>query len=222
MDGSAPGAARGEGSRAGSTTCRTATAATGLRAASPTATRSRARARAARAGDRRAAAEARPARAGVAPDAELDALKAILLREGYLRRVEHMCKGNRGRSARSRGLLDLLRSRASDGRGDRGSWRRVCVGGINYLLKMPSDLDFVDVACPPCRAWLRFGEPHPFVVPMPMEAGRAARASGRMAPPSSGYDRRHRRQARRVSPRPSADASNAAFEAEGHAFETSA
>ena len=44
--------------------------------------------------------------------------------------------------------------------------------GINYLLKMPSDLDFVDVACPPCRAWLRFKvSRNPFVVPLPMEAG---------------------------------------------------
>ena len=77
-----------------------------------------------------------------------------------------MCKGNREAKrtipAGLPDLLDLLRIAGVETVEAIARWRTAQArqapfvwNGINYLLKMPSDLDFVDVSCPPCRAWRR-------------------------------------------------------------------
>ena len=113
----------------------------------------------------------------VNPGAELNVLKAVLLREGYLRRLHDL--GKESQQALSPGLgdlLDILRISSVEVVEAITEWRKGLTktvpfmwNGINYLVKMPSDLDFLN-SCKPLTSWLGFEmKRNPFAIPLPME-----------------------------------------------------
>ena len=89
---------------------------------------------------------------------EVEVAKAILLREEYVARVKATIRGQGSKFGKDQGafddlisLLDLVRSATVEVVEAIQSWRRVqghpkpfTWGGINYLLKLPVDLDFLD------------------------------------------------------------------------------
>mmetsp|Transcript_33621 Transcript_33621/g.39521 ORF Transcript_33621/g.39521 Transcript_33621/m.39521 type:complete len:2664 (+) Transcript_33621:57-8048(+) len=118
----------------------------------------------------------------VAPEKELEVLKAILLREGYLTRVAEVASSKeaiRSVPPALPDLLDLLRISSVEVVEVIAQWRQAQGkqipfdwNGINYLLKMPSDLDFLST-CRPLVSWLGFDlQRNPFAVPLPMELYR--------------------------------------------------
>ena len=113
----------------------------------------------------------------VNPGAELNVLKAVLLREGYLRRLVEL--GKEATHTLSPGLgdlLDIIRISSVEVVEAIAEWRKGLAkpvpfmwNGINYLVKMPSDLDFLNHV-KPLTSWLGFPmERNPFVIPLPME-----------------------------------------------------
>ena len=87
------------------------------------------------------------------PSSELEVLKSILLREGYLERLHHLAR-RRGDQTALRGevvdVLDLIRMSTVETIETILKWKRTLVkpypfvwNGVNYLLKIPSDLDFL-------------------------------------------------------------------------------
>ena len=111
------------------------------------------------------------------PEHELEVLKAILLREGYLERLRRMgaAAGSAGLRGECVDLLDLLRVASVETVDAISRWRGESAysarpapfvwNGVNYLLKMPSDLDFLDEVVP-LTAWLGFSMlRNPFVMP---------------------------------------------------------
>ena len=123
----------------------------------------------------------------VAPGMELDVLKAILVRESYLRRLEHLAGQRDAATKVPQGLpdlLDLCRIATVEAVEAVVAWREAQAApipfvwnGINYLLKVPSDLDFLD-RLRPLNMWLGFGVArNPFVVPLPMESGAGLHAT---------------------------------------------
>ena len=134
----------------------------------------------------------------VAPELELEVLKAILLREGYLHRIAEVAGTKEAAKTVPTALpdlLDLCRIATVEVVEAVASWRSAQRqplpfdwNGINYLLKIPSDLDFL-AANRPLVAWLGFDlARNPFVVPLPLEAGRAqvGKAAGPGRLPASG------------------------------------
>lgn len=118
---------------------------------------------------------------------ELEILKCILVREGYLQRLVHASTG--GKVAGSHlgdtiDLLDLLRVATIDVVEAIGNWRRKLQAQepyrwnqFNYLLKMPSDLDFLQKHQALIQ-WLGFTlERNPFILPLNLD-GRALQNGG--------------------------------------------
>ncbi|CAM9445830.1 unnamed protein product, partial [Ectocarpus sp. 13 AM-2016] len=119
------------------------------------------------------------------PSSELEVLKCIMLREGYLARVTRLAEGMQRRSKRSYGrpealppgmvdLLDLLRIATLETIEAISLWRLSQVAptpapfewnGRNYLMKMLQDCDFLD-RVEALRKWLGFPiSGNPFFVP---------------------------------------------------------
>ncbi|CAM9617438.1 unnamed protein product [Ectocarpus fasciculatus] len=119
------------------------------------------------------------------PSSELEVLKCIMLREGYLARVTRLAEGIQRRSKRSYGqrealppgmvdLLDLLRVATLETVEAISLWRLSQVtptpepfqwNGRNYLMKMLQDCDFLD-RVEALRNWLGFQiSGNPFFVP---------------------------------------------------------
>ena len=113
------------------------------------------------------------------PATELEVLKTILLREGYLKRLQHAAR-RRGGSTALRSdvidILDLIRTSTVEVVESIAKWRRTLIkpypfvwNGINYLLKIPSDLDMLNKV-PEVEAWLGFSlARNPFVVPVGLD-----------------------------------------------------
>lgn len=131
------------------------------------------------------------------PWQELEVLKAILLREGYLSRIAELAGAKdaaRAVPAALPDLLDLLRIASVEVVEALDKWRRAQLpnagraggaggaatgppfdwNGVNYLLKMPSDLDFL-AGLKPLVRWLGFSlDRNPFAVPLALELVRLA------------------------------------------------
>jgi len=113
----------------------------------------------------------------VNPAAELTVLKSVLLREGYLRRLLEMSKESTHVLQPGLGdLLDIIRISSVEVVEGIAEWRKGLTkpvpfmwNGINYLVKMPSDLDFLN-KLKPLTKWLGFGmDRNPFIIPLAME-----------------------------------------------------
>ena len=115
------------------------------------------------------------------PALELEVLKCILLREGYLSRLESEARrggralvANKAAAAKLVDLLDLLRQITVETCEAIQRWRYTSKrpfmwNGVNYLLKVATDLDFV-ANLRPVVSWLGFNmERNPFVVPMSLD-----------------------------------------------------
>jgi hypothetical protein len=112
------------------------------------------------------------------PATELEVLKCILLREGYLKRLREMgaSAGSSGLRSEVVDLLDLLRIATVETVEMIEDWRKgqaksfpFVWNGINYLLKIPSDLDFLDEVMP-LTSWLGFTLlRNPYVMPNPLD-----------------------------------------------------
>ena len=120
------------------------------------------------------------------PATELEVLKCILLREGYLKRLRDLGvnAGGSGNRVEVVDILDLLRIATVDTVECIVRWREAQAkpypfvwNGINYLVKIPSDLDFLDEVVP-LTSWLGFSLlRNPFVVPNPMPLEEAPNKS---------------------------------------------
>lgn len=112
--------------------------------------------------------------------AELDVLKTILNREGYLTRMSKAIKKvEKVFTPEVADIMDLIRVASLDVVEAIEKWRSTkneedaafMWNGINYLLKMPTDLDYL-TQYRAVNEWLGFTIcRNPFVVPYPMEAG---------------------------------------------------
>ncbi|CAM9857041.1 unnamed protein product, partial [Hapterophycus canaliculatus] len=127
---------------------------------------------------------------------EVDVVKAILLREGYLDRLEANLDNQVSKCGKDQaafddllGLLDLLRSTTVDAVEAIQRWRRVrgtpmapfIWKDVNYLLKISIDVDFVH-GHKSVRTWLDFDlRRNPFLLPIPLE--RLADISGAASQP---------------------------------------
>lgn len=112
--------------------------------------------------------------------AEFDVLKSILNREGYLNRLYKVVRtvGKKFKPEVA-DVLDLVRAASLDVVEAVLRWREVkgdhdaafLWNGVNYLLKMPSDLDYLaDFVA--IQRWIGFSmQRNPFCVPHPMEEG---------------------------------------------------
>lgn len=120
------------------------------------------------------------------PGQELEVLKTILLREGYLKRLEGVISQWLGTNNLKQvpsglgDLFDLLRTSSTEVCEHIVRWR-LAIGdfdnkpmpflwnGINYLLKMPSDLDDLNLL-PALRRWSGFTlQRNPFLLPLPLD-----------------------------------------------------
>lgn len=97
------------------------------------------------------AAEADAGSNDVDPSVELDVLKSILLREGYIERMRNLLRKSGRVTDEAIDLVDLLRLSTVEVAEAIAVWRRklgrskpFVWNGFNYLLKIPSDLDFVN------------------------------------------------------------------------------
>lgn len=112
--------------------------------------------------------------------AELEVLRTILNREAYLDRLyKAVRKIEKKFKVEIADIMDLVRVATLDVIGAIDSWRQVkndftCVyiwNGINYLLKIPSDLDYLQ-EYKAIANWLGFSIiRNPFCIPYPMELG---------------------------------------------------
>ncbi|ETW10012.1 hypothetical protein, variant [Aphanomyces invadans] len=125
---------------------------------------------------------------------ELDVLKAIILREDYLSRLADMSKSASqytlvGSMANT---LDLIRLTTVEVVETIATWRKQQPkhmpfkwNGINYLLKVPSDLDFMQ-ECDVMVRWLGFSfERNPFVMPDSLDSRSQVFEPGRAATPTT-------------------------------------
>ncbi|KAH8058747.1 hypothetical protein JL722_5980 [Aureococcus anophagefferens] len=134
----------------------------------------------------------------LSPEQELEVLKAILLREGCLKRLEKvindwLSSGNT-KSAPSglSDLWDLIRMSTVEVVETVDKWRLAVAGeggedgakppflwnGVNYLLKIPSDLDDLDMLGA-IRRWAGFTlKRNPFLLPLPLDHRALAIAGG--------------------------------------------
>ncbi|CAM9224005.1 unnamed protein product, partial [Ectocarpus fasciculatus] len=112
--------------------------------------------------------------------AELEVLKAILNREGYLARLIKSARTvSRKFKPEIADIMDLVRAASLDVVEAVVKWRDAkndhhaafMWNGVNYLLKMPSDLDYLN-EYRAIRSWLGFRvKRNPFCVPYPLEEG---------------------------------------------------
>lgn len=113
-------------------------------------------------------------------NAELEVLKAILNRESYLKRLFKMVKTLEKKfKPEVADLLDFIRAATIDVIESIVKWREVkgdhdatfMWNGLNYMLKMSSDLDYL-VKYKVINEWIGFSiERNPFCVPFPLENG---------------------------------------------------
>ena len=113
-------------------------------------------------------------------NAELEVLKAILNRESYLKRLFKMVKTLEKKfKPEVADLLDFIRAATIDVIEAVVKWREVkgdhdatfMWNGLNYMLKMSSDLDYL-VKYKVINEWIGFSiERNPFCVPFPLENG---------------------------------------------------
>lgn len=87
---------------------------------------------------------------GSSSSLELDVLKAVLLRENYVKRLFDAFKSNSFNLEHLVDIMDMLRIASVEVVEAIVLWRKhqskphpFIWNGINYLLKMPSDLDFI-------------------------------------------------------------------------------
>lgn len=113
-----------------------------------------------------------------AAEAEFEVLKSILLRENYLERLYQLVRTIAKKfKPEVADVLDLLRNSSVDVVEQIENWRKIkddplatfMWNGVNYLLKMPSDLDYLaDYVA--VQKWLGFSiNRNPFIVPYPMQ-----------------------------------------------------
>lgn len=112
--------------------------------------------------------------------AELEVLKAILNRESYLARLIKSARTvSRKFKPEIADIMDLVRAASLDVVEAVVKWRDAkndhhaafMWNGVNYLLKMPSDLDYLD-NYRAIRTWMGFRvKRNPFCVPYPLEEG---------------------------------------------------
>jgi len=112
--------------------------------------------------------------------AELEVLKAILNREGYINRVAKSAKTiNKKFKPEIADILDLIRAASLDVIESIVKWREAkkdhdaafLWNQMNYMLKMPSDLDFLSKYLA-IERYIGFGLiRNPFVIPSPLEDG---------------------------------------------------
>ena len=112
--------------------------------------------------------------------AELEVLKSILNREGYLSRLFNVTqKMGKHFDAEVADMIDFIRTATIDTIEKIVLWRNskrqhdavFTWNGVNYLLKIPSDLDYLSgfIAV---KRWMGFDlHRNPFCVPFPMELG---------------------------------------------------
>lgn len=125
---------------------------------------------------------------------ELEVLKAILVREGYLQRLAHASASGRISGAHlgeTVDLLDLLRIATLEAVEAIGVWRiktkrlldPYVWNSVNYLLKLPSDVDFLQKHTGLVQ-WLGFTlERNPFVLPLNLDCqARLGSRSGSHTP----------------------------------------
>lgn len=125
------------------------------------------------------------------PSTEMEVLKNIILREGYLEKLRFIFKKEKERTLLRHevvDLLDLLRVSTVETVEAIAKWRRTLLrpypfvwNGVNYLLKISSDIDFLDrkkgpsgVKHEPAKTllseWLGFGlSRNPFIVPITLD-----------------------------------------------------
>lgn len=123
--------------------------------------------------------------------AELEVLKSILNREEYLNRLATASRAlGKVFDPAVADLLDLVRVASLDTVEKILRWREskkdhdaaFMWNGINYLLKMPSDLDFLCTYLS-VKKWIGFSmQRNPFGVPFPMENGVDMLSDNVMAP----------------------------------------
>lgn len=111
---------------------------------------------------------------------EVDLVKAILNREGYLNKLAACVKTvNKKFKPEVAELLDLVRAASMDVIERLLEWREVkkdhdaafMWNGMNYLLKMPSDLDYLS-SYRAINKYLGFPiKRNPFAIPEPMDLG---------------------------------------------------
>jgi len=112
--------------------------------------------------------------------AELEVLKSIINREGYLARLYNITRtvGKKFDGAVA-DMLDFVRAASLDAIEKIVIWREAkkdhdaafMWNGVNYLIKMPSDLDYLSGYLA-VKRWMGFGlERNPFCIPFPMELG---------------------------------------------------
>lgn len=114
------------------------------------------------------------------PTLELEVLKCILLREGYVGRLQGEAEKGRAlvsskaAAAKFVDLLDLVRQITVETCEAIQRWRYTSKrpfmwNGVNYLLKMATDLDFLSNVRP-VISWLGFSmQRNPFIVPMSLD-----------------------------------------------------
>ncbi|CAK4810797.1 unnamed protein product [Aphanomyces euteiches] len=128
---------------------------------------------------------------------ELDVLKAIILREDYISRLAELSRSESpyavvGSMANT---LDLIRLTTVEVVEAIATWRKRQTkhmpfkwNGINYLVKIPSDLDFLE-ECDVMRRWLGFSMTrNPFVMPENLDARSVVFEPGRPTSPSVDSD----------------------------------
>jgi hypothetical protein len=115
--------------------------------------------------------------------AEYEVLKAVLNRENYLNRLQQVAR-TVGRKFKPEvaDMLDFVRAASLDVVDLIVRWRDIkgdhdaafMWNGVNYLLKMPSDLDYLGEYLA-IKRWVGFPlVRNPFCVPFPLEEGAAA------------------------------------------------
>lgn len=136
------------------------------------------------------------------PEQELEALKSIILREGYLQRLETTVNdwlSSGGDIPDDVGsLLDLIRMATVEVVEALLKWRLSTGGsapflwnGFNYLLKIPSDLDTLDLLSS-LRRWVGFSlQRNPFVLPLPLDFQRAKTSIDAPRDATTGDDSNH-------------------------------
>ena len=112
--------------------------------------------------------------------AELEVLKCILNRESYLNRLWKLVRGiNKKFKPDVADLIDFVRAATMELVDAIVKWREVkndhdaafLWNGVNYLLKIASDIDYLD-EYKAVRKWMGFSIiRNPFAVPFPMEYG---------------------------------------------------
>jgi hypothetical protein len=110
------------------------------------------------------------------PTSELEVLKCIILREGYIAKLKGMVKSKDALRNDLVDNIDLIRLITVEVIESIKRWREnlpkpypFIWNGINYLLKIPSDMDFLDKTYP-LKTWFGFSlTRNPFMIPIALD-----------------------------------------------------